>query len=111
MLHSILSTSPAGSAWAIACWTIAIGCLCAVPASLVGSFLVLRRMSLLGDAISHAVLPGVAIAFLMSGQVSGVPIFIGAILTAILTAFLTRALASSGVVPLCHGRIADQSGC
>jgi len=98
MLQSILSTSPAGSAWAIACWTIAIGCLSAIPASLVGSFLVLRRMSLLGDAISHAVLPGVAIAFLMSGQVSGVPIFIGAILTAILTAFLTRALASSGVV-------------
>ncbi|RLS23825.1 MAG: iron ABC transporter [Planctomycetota bacterium] len=98
MLHSLLSTSPAGSAWAIALWTIVIGCLCAIPASLVGSFLVLRRMSLLGDAISHAVLPGVAIAFLISGEISGVPIFIGAILTAILTAFLTRTVAASGVV-------------
>ena len=98
MINLLFNTSPAGSALAIALWTIAIGCLCAIPASLVGTFLVLRRMSLLGDAISHAVLPGVAIAFLVSGQVSGMPIFIGAIITAILTAVLTRGVAASGVV-------------
>lgn len=55
-------------------------------------------MSLLGDAISHAVLPGVALAFLISGRVSGGPIFLGAVLTALLTAFLTRLLARSGMV-------------
>ena len=98
MIDLVIHTSPAGSALAIAFWTIVVGCLCAIPASLVGTFLVLRRMSLLGDAISHAVLPGVAIAFLVSGQVSGMPIFIGAILTAILTATLTRGVAASGVV-------------
>jgi len=39
---------------------------------------VLRRMSLLGDAISHAVLPGIAVAFLVTGRVSGLPILVGA---------------------------------
>jgi zinc/manganese transport system permease protein len=38
--------------------------LCAAP---LGVFLTLRRMSLLGDALSHAVLPGVVIDFMVSG--------------------------------------------
>lgn len=98
MWQQLWTTSPAGSAAAIAFWTILAGCLCAIPASLLGTFLVLRRMSLLGDAISHAVLPGLAVAFLVSGRVSGWPIFLGAVITALLTAFLTRLLASTGMV-------------
>ncbi len=98
MWQDLWSTSPAGSAAAIGFWTIVVGCLCAVPASLLGTFLVLRRMSLLGDAISHAVLPGLAVAFLVSGRVSGWPIFLGAVITALLTAFLTRLLSSTGMV-------------
>ena len=39
----------------------------AVSAAPLGIFLTLRRMSLLGDAISHAVLPGVAVGFMFSG--------------------------------------------
>ncbi len=35
---------------------------------LLGSFLMLRRMSMVGDAISHAVLPGIVLAFLVSGS-------------------------------------------
>ena len=34
----------------------------------IGVFLMLRRMSLMGDAMSHAILPGVAVAFLLSGM-------------------------------------------
>jgi zinc/manganese transport system permease protein len=45
----------------VACLALAIG------AGPVGVFLVLRRMSLMGDAIGHAVLPGVAIGFMISG--------------------------------------------
>ena len=45
----------------VACFGLAIGC------GPIGVFLILRRMSLVGDAMSHAVLPGAAIAFLMFG--------------------------------------------
>ncbi|TVQ59082.1 MAG: iron ABC transporter [Phycisphaerales bacterium] len=47
---------------------LAAGVLAAVCCALVGCFLVLRRMSLMGDAISHAVLPGLVLAFLISGS-------------------------------------------
>jgi len=45
----------------VACLALAIG------AGPIGVFLVLRRMSLMGDAISHAVLPGVAVGYMISG--------------------------------------------
>lgn len=98
MIQQLFETSPAGTGWSIAAWTIAIGCLCSLPSALIGTFLVLRRMSLLGDAISHAVLPGIALAFLASGQVSGLPVLIGSVITAIITALLSRSLTDSGMV-------------
>ena len=64
------------------------GALCSVAAALLGNFLVLRRMSLLGDAISHAVLPGLAAAFLLTGQRQGWLMFAGAALVGILTVLL-----------------------
>lgn len=59
-------------------WIILTGCLVAANCALTGVFLVMRRMSMLGDAISHAVLPGIAIAFLLSGSRAGLPVLIGA---------------------------------
>jgi len=59
---------------------------------------VLRRLSLLGDAISHAVLPGIALAYFFTGSVSGWPIFIGAMVLGILTSALTQAISSLGRV-------------
>jgi len=56
---------------------VVVGTVCAV----MGSFLLVRRWALLGDAISHAVLPGVAIAFLL-----GWPYVVGALVTGLLTA-------------------------
>lgn len=63
-----------------------------VSCALVGSFLVLRRMSMMGDALSHAVLPGVVLAFLLSGSLSIVPLFLGAIVAGLATTFLTQTL-------------------
>jgi manganese/zinc/iron transport system permease protein len=80
-------------------WTITVGILVNVPCAVVGCYLVLRRMSLLGDAISHAVLPGIALAFLLSRQVHGAPILIGAMVLGVLTTFLTQALHELGRVP------------
>mgnify|MGYP002824648779 CR=1 FL=1 len=43
-------------------WIVVIGAICAMACAMPGCLLVLRRMSLMGDAISHTVLPGIAIA-------------------------------------------------
>jgi len=75
--------------WSLDGWIVAAGILCAVASSLLGSFLVLRRMSLLGDAISHAVLPGLAAAFLISGSRSSGWMFVGAVIVGVWTALLT----------------------
>ncbi|PEJ56279.1 manganese ABC transporter permease [Bacillus sp. AFS002410] len=57
--------------------SIIVGIICGV----IGCFIVLRGMALIGDAISHAVLPGVAISYML-----GFNFFIGAVVTGILTA-------------------------
>ncbi len=51
--------------YAIDTWIVVIGALCAIACALPGCFLVLRHMSMMGDAISHAVLPGLAGGFLL----------------------------------------------
>jgi manganese/zinc/iron transport system permease protein len=84
--------------WALDGWIVAAGTLSAVAAALLGNFLVLRRMSLLGDAISHAVLPGLAAAFFLSGSRSSVPMFLGAVAVGVLTAFLTEWIRRAGKV-------------
>lgn len=57
--------------------SVMVGIICGV----IGCFIILRGMSLMGDAISHAVLPGVAISYLL-----GINFFIGAVVTGLLTA-------------------------
>ncbi len=66
-------------------WIVIVGMLGAMSCALLGNYLVLRRMSMMGDAISHAVLPGLAIAFLISGSRESLPMLIGAILIGVLT--------------------------
>ncbi|MEQ5827638.1 metal ABC transporter permease [Sulfitobacter sp. NFXS29] len=55
-----------------------IGIFVAVACALPGNFLVLRRQALIGDAISHVVLPGIVVAFLVTGVVSTWPMLLGA---------------------------------
>src|SRR5262249_37297617 len=59
-----------------AIWTIVISSLACVPCAVLGCFLVLRRQSLLGDTICHAVLPGIALAFFLNGQLSGLNVIL-----------------------------------
>ena len=54
----------------------------------IGSFAVLRRQSLLGDGVSHAALPGVAAAFLITGIKSTAVLLAGALFSGLLAAFL-----------------------
>ena len=54
-----------------------------IMSGLIGSFIILRGMSLMGDAISHAVLPGVAVAYML-----GINVMIGASVFGIIAALL-----------------------
>jgi len=78
---------------------ILVGAMTNIACALVGCYLVLRRMSLMGDAIAHAVLPGLVLAFVFSGSLNIVPLFIGAALIGLLTTFLTQTLHQYGRVP------------
>ncbi|TXF90395.1 iron chelate uptake ABC transporter family permease subunit [Neolewinella aurantiaca] len=60
-----------------------VGLMCGV----LGCFIVLRNMSLVGDALAHAILPGVVIAFLLVGY-SALAFFAGAVVAGLVTAFL-----------------------
>lgn len=62
--------------------------LVASSCALLGCFLILRKMAMVGDAISHAVLPGIVLAFLFSGSRDSVTMLIGAGLIGIFTTFL-----------------------
>ncbi len=84
--------------WALDGWIVAAGVLCAVASALVGNFLVLRRMSMLGDAISHAVLPGLAAAFFLTSSRDSLPMFAGAALVGVLTALGTESIRRFGKV-------------
>jgi len=68
----------------------------ALSCALLGSFLVLRRQSLMGDAISHAVLPGIVVAFLISGANAQFSVFIGAAIAGILSSALIEAVIKFG---------------
>ncbi len=69
---------------------LAAGVLASLACAVVGVFLVLRRMSLMGDAISHAVLPGIVAGFLLAGTMQSLPIFLGAAAVGVLTALFTQ---------------------
>jgi manganese/zinc/iron transport system permease protein len=74
------------------------GSLAAAACAIPGTFLILRRMSLLGDAISHAVLPGIVIAVLLTGELTSWPVVIGAGALGLVTVFLIEAIRGSGRV-------------
>lgn len=77
-------------------WIILTGALAAGACALVGSFLVLRKMAMLGDAISHAVLPGIAIAFFLTGSRAPLPMLIGAGVLGVAASVMIEALHRSG---------------
>lgn len=78
-------------------WIVATGALVASACGIVGCFLVLRKMALLGDAISHTVLLGIVLAFLLTGSKAVVPMLVGAAVCGILTALAVQLLHQTGV--------------
>ena len=79
-------------------WIVITAILCAVASALPGCFLVLRKMSMMGDAISHAILPGLAMAFIITGSRASISMFIGAVIIGLLTALFTQWISRFGQV-------------
>lgn len=73
-------------------WAMATAAVVSAAAAMVGTLLVVRRMSLLGDAISHAVLPGIVVAVLAGGRPGGPLVIVGAVAAALVTVWLTQVL-------------------
>jgi manganese/zinc/iron transport system permease protein len=87
-------------------WMILTAAATNAGCAVVGCYLVLRRMSMMGDALSHAVLPGLALAFIASGTMFGAenayaiaPLLVGAVAAGMLTSFLTQTLHQYAGVP------------
>lgn len=78
-------------------WIILTGSLVGITCGITGCFLILRKMAMLADAISHTVLLGIVLAFLISQSINGVYMLIGATIVGLLTAFFVQLLHSSGV--------------
>ena len=72
----------------IAIGTAILGAVC----GMLGSFAVLRKQSLLGDAISHAALPGIAIAFLITGAKDSNVLLLGALVSGLVGTFWIRGI-------------------
>ena len=68
-------------------------------AGALGSFAYLRRQSLVGDALSHAALPGIAIAFLLTGSKAPLPIMMGAALAGWVATLAVRLVVRRSRVP------------
>ncbi|MBA2443631.1 MAG: metal ABC transporter permease [Rubrobacter sp.] len=77
---------------------ITTGILVAVPCALLGTMLVLRQMAMMGDAISHAVLPGIVVAFFISESLGPLTSLVGAGAFGLLCAVLVEKLRNTGRV-------------
>ena len=69
-----------------------MGFLVAGTCGLVGCFVILRRMALVGDAISHSILPGITLAFLLTNSRDILPMMLGAVAAGVVTVALIEAI-------------------
>ena len=75
---------------------VLIAALASIACALPGNFLVLRKQALIGDAISHVVLPGIVVAYLLTGRVSTWPMMIGAAGAAVTSVILIETIRRLG---------------
>ena len=78
-------------------WILLTASLVGLSCGLVGVLLILRRMAMMADAISHTVLLGIVVAYLVTQQLSGVHMLIGATIAGLVTALLIQWFHQVGV--------------
>lgn len=71
-----------------------VAAACAIP----GAFLVLRKMAMMSDAVSHAILPGIVVGFFLTHDLTSPLLILAAAATGVLTVFLVEALLSTRLV-------------
>lgn len=78
-------------------WILIIGSLVEITCGITGCFLILRKLAMLADAISHTVLLGIILTFMISQSMNGFYMLIGATFVGLLTAFFVQLFHSSGI--------------
>ena len=78
-------------------WIVLTGILVAITCGLAGVFLILRKMAMIADAISHTVLFGMVMAFIITQSLNGFWMLVGAAIAGILTTYIVQVLQNSGI--------------
>ena len=71
-------------------WIILTASLVATTTAILGCFLIMRKMAMIGDAISHAVLPGIVIAYYLTNSRASFPILLGAAASGMVVTYLIQ---------------------
>lgn len=79
-------------------WVLLGTMLLGIASGVLGSFALLRKQSLVGDAVAHAALPGICIAFLLTGEKSMTALLIGATISGLLAAYCIQIITSSTIL-------------
>lgn len=79
-------------------WTMVVLLLCCLPCAWVGTWLVVQRKSMLGDGISHSILPGIVVAYLLTQSRATFPMLLGALVAGLLAVGLTQWLSSHRLI-------------
>lgn len=83
-------------------WVLLGTMLLGITSGVVGSFTLLRKQSLIGDAMAHSALPGVCIAYLLYGSKSLIWFLIGAVVAGLISSFIIQVIIN-------HSRIKEDS--
>ncbi|MEL6918927.1 MAG: metal ABC transporter permease [Bacteroidota bacterium] len=75
-----------------------IACLVAIACAIPGTFLMLRKMAMISDAISHSILPGIVVGFFLTEDLNSPWLILLAALTGVLTVFLVEFIQKTGLV-------------
>ncbi|GLI85326.1 manganese transport system membrane protein MntD [Rossellomorea marisflavi] len=78
-------------------WILLTGALVGGTCGMMGCFLILRKMAMLADAISHTVLLGLVLAFLISQSLNGGIMLVGAAVAGLFTTYLIQVLNAKGI--------------
>ncbi|MEI4771250.1 metal ABC transporter permease [Psychrobacillus sp. FJAT-51614] len=78
-------------------WVLLTGAMVGITCGLTGVFLILRKTAMIADAISHTVLFGIVIAFMITQSLNGFWMLLGAAIAGLLTTYLVQVLQSGGL--------------